>query len=314
MSQAVPSAFAQLLTDLIAGGSPRDSDLALFSDLGRPAVAWLRERWLEIPVETRADILTRATEAAEEDVSLDFRELGRIAIADPIPEIREAAVLSLWETDDRDIAARLVALLERDPAPGVRAAAAANLAGFVALYELGRLPAGEGEHALSAARAAFEDASQPVEVRAAAIEALGPCSRPWVADFIASAYESGERALRISAVRAMGASGLDRWTEYLSDQLYSEDEEFRLEAAVAAGSLGSDDLVPPLGELLNDEDFDVVFAVIESLGEIGGEEASALLGEFREGAPPELIEVVDIALELAARGGLFRRFGDPAGV
>jgi HEAT repeat protein len=110
----------------------------------------------------------------------------------------------------------------------------------------------------------------------------------------------------------MGASGLDRWTEYLADQLYSDDEELRLEAAVAAGTLGSEDLVPPLGELLADEDFDVVYAAIEALGEIGGEEAAEILGDFRQSAPAELIEAVDLALEIAARGGLFRRFGDLA--
>jgi HEAT repeat protein len=117
--------------------------------------------------------------------------------------------------------------------------------------------------------------------------------------------------MRISAVRAMGNSALERWVEYLSDQLNSGDEEFRLEAAVAAGGLGSEDLVPPLGELLADEDFDVVFAAIESLGEIGGEASLELLREYRQSAPPELTEVVDIAIELATTGGLFRRFGEP---
>ena len=312
MPGAAPAALEQLMSDLIAGGSPRDADLALFSDLTRPAASWLREHWLDIPVETRADILARATDAAEDDVTLNFLELGRAALGDPDPEVRERAVLSLWETDDRDVAARLAALLDGDPAPGVRAAAAANLHGFVALHELGRLPGTEGERAIASARRAYRDAGEPVEVRAAALEALGPCSQPWVADLIADAYDSGDRPLRVSAVRAMGASGLDRWTEYLADQLYSDDEELRLEAAVAAGTLGSEDLVPPLGELLADEDFDVVYAAIEALGEIGGEEAAEILGDFRQSAPAELIEAVDLALEIAARGGLFRRFGDLA--
>lgn len=311
MAATVSRALDQLVSDLAAGGTPTDADLALLSDLDRPAADWLRGRWLEIPVAGRADLLTRATELAEDNVELHFVQLGKIGLEDPDAEVRESAVLSLWEADDRAIGACLVEMLLADPAPGVRAAAAVNLRRFVEDAELSRLNGAAGERMVSALRRTFEDPGEPVEVRAAAIEALGPCGQPWVADLIAAAYESEDRGMQISAVRAMGNSALERWVEYLADRLESGDEEFRLEAAVAAGSLGSEDLVPPLGELLADEDFDVVFAAIESLGEIGGEAASELLQDYRQNAPPELTEVVDVALELAATGGLFRRFGEP---
>lgn len=311
MAATVSRALDQLVTDLAAGGSPTDSDLALLSDLDRLAAAWLSSRWLEIPAAARAELLTRATELAEDNVELYFVELGKIGLGDPDPEVREQAVLGLWESEDPSVGSRLVDLLSTDPAPGVRAAAAANLRRFVEAAELGRLAGAQGERTIAALRNAFEDTIEPVEVRAAAVEALGPCGQPWVAGLIAAAYESDDRGMRISAVRAMGNSALERWVEYLADQLESGDDEFRLEATVAAGSLGSEDLVPQLGELLADEDFDVVFAAIESLGEIGGETAHELLQEFRPGAPPELTEAVDIALELAATGGLFRRFGEP---
>jgi HEAT repeat protein len=311
MAATVSRALDHLITDLAAGGSATDSDLALLSDLDRQTAGWLRQRWLEIPVAGRAELLARATELAEDNVELYFVELGKIGLTDPDPEVRENAVLSLWESDDRAVGDHLVELLTADPAPGVRAAAAVNLRRFVEDAELSRLSGQKGQRMVAALRNAFEDLSQPVEVRAAAIEALGPCGQSWVADLIAAAYESEDRAMRISAVRAMGHSALERWVEYLSDQLDSGDEEFRLEAAVAAGSLGSEDLVPSLGDLLADEDFDVVFAAIESLGEIGGEAASELLQDYRQSAPPELTEVVDIAIELAATGGLFRRFGEP---
>ncbi len=310
MAVTVSRALEQLVADLAAGGEPADNDFALFSDLDRSTAEWLRVHWLEIPVESRAGLYSRALDLAEDNVELDFVELGRIGLTDPDAEVRERAILSLWETGDRGIGQGLVDLLESDPAPGVRAAAAINLRRFVEALELGQLPAPEGERAVAVLRRAFEDLAQPVEVRAAAIEALGPCSKPWVGDLISAAYESGERELQISAVRAMGSSALERWVEYISDQLYSGDEEFRLEAAVAAGNLGSEDLVPALGELLADEDFDVVFAAVESLGEIGGEEAVELLKEYRSTAPEELADAIDIALETAGAGGLFRRFGE----
>lgn len=310
MAVTVSRALEQLIADLAAGGQPTDTDLALFSDLDRAGAEWLRGHWLEIPVECVAEIFSRTLELAEDSVELDFVELGRIGLSDPDAEVRERAVLGLWETVDRGIGRRLVDLVESDPAPGVRAAAAINLLRFVEALQLGQLPKTDGERAIAALRRAFEDAAQPVEVRAAAIEALGPCAEPWVGDLIAAAYESGDRELRISAVRAMGSSALERWVEYIADQLYSGDGEFRLEAAVAAGNLGSEDLVPALGELLADEDFDVVFAAVESLGEIGGEEATELLRDYRSNAPDELAEAIDIALEIAGAGGLFRRFGE----
>ncbi len=310
MAVTVSRALEQLIADLAAGGEPTDTDLALFSDLDRAGAEWLRGHWLEVPVECRADIYARTLELAEDNVELDFVELGRIGLSDPDAEVRERAILSLWETGDRAIGRRLVDLLESDPAPGVRAAAAINLLRFVEAFQLGQLPAADGERAVAALRHAFEDVNEPVEVRAAAIEALGPCDEPWVGDLIAAAYESEARELRISAVRAMGSSALERWVEYIADQLYSGDEEFRLEAAVAAGNLGSEDLVPALGELLADEDFDVVFAAVESLGEIGGEEATEILKDFRSTAPDELAGAIDIALETAGEGGLFRRFGE----
>src|SRR3990172_3080607 len=229
MAAPVSRALDQLETDLAAGGTPTDADVALLSDLDSPAAATLRERWLEIPVACRAELLARATELAEDNVELHFVELAKIGLADPDPEVRESAILSLWESDDRAVAARLVELLAADPAPGVRAAAAVNLRRFVEEAELGRGRPTTGDRLVSALRHAFEDASEPVEVRAAAIEALGPCSQPWVADLIASAHESEDRGMRISAVRAMGNSALERWVEYLSDQLNSGDEEFRLE-------------------------------------------------------------------------------------
>lgn len=312
MAATVSRALEQLVTDLAAGGSPRDTDLELFSDLDRQAAAWLRSHWLDMPVATRADIFARALELAEDNVELQFVELGRIGLDDPDAEVRERAILSLWESEDRGIGERLVDLLAHDDAPGVRAAAAINLQRFVEAFELGHLEQHAGQRMVDTLREAFLDVTQPVEVRSAALEALGPCDQPWVADLIATAYESEDRTMRISAVRAMGSSGLDRWGEYLSDQLYSGDDEFRLEAAVAAGNLGSEDLVPPLGELLADEDFDVVFAAVEALGEIGGEEATELLQEFKQSVPAELAEVVDIALDLATVGGLFRRFGEPS--
>jgi HEAT repeat protein len=148
------------------------------------------------------------------------------------------------------------------------------------------------------------------DVRAAAIESLGPNPEEWTADLIGEAYETGDPLLQLAALRAMGYSGDERWEEYVSEQLASGEAEMRFEAVLAAANLGSEELVPALGDLLADEEPEVVLAVVEALGEIGGEEAHDLLLAFREHVPAGMEESLDIAIETAAGGGLFRRFGE----
>lgn len=303
-------ALEQLVDDLASGGLPRDGDYTLLSDMPRELGDWVGERWGRIPVENRVAILERATDLAGLNVELSFTTLGRMALDDPSPEVREAAILTLWESEVRDLPGRLSAMLESDENAGVRAAAAKSLFRFVEDFVLEELDAESGRTVMTALRRAATDFGQPVDVRAAAIEALGPNPESWVADLVGEAYETGDPTLQLSALRAMGYSGLERWEEYVTEQLNSGDPEFRFEAALAAANLGSEELVPALIELLEDEEPEVVLAAVEALGEIGGEEAHEQLLAFRRHVPAGMEESLDIAIETAAGGGLFRRFGE----
>ena len=303
-------ALEQLIDDLASGGLPRDGDYTLLSDLSRDAAAWLAGGWARIPTEGRIAILERATELAEANVELDFTTLGRVGLDDPSAEVREKAVLALWESEGRDLPLRLSALLASDDNAGVRAAAAKGLFRYVEGFALGRLDREAGQQVVAALRAAATNYSEAADVRAAAIEALGPNPDEWTADLIGDAYETGDPALQLAALRAMGYSGQDRWEEYIAEQFLADDPGMRFEAVLAAANLGSEELVPALGDMLADEEPEVVLAVVEALGEIGGEEAHELLLEFREHVPAGMEESLNIAIETAAGGGLFRRFGD----
>lgn len=303
-------ALEQLIDDLASGGLPRDGDYSLLSDLPRDVGDWLRGGWGRIPTEGRISILERATELAEANVELDFTTLGRIALEDPSAEVREKAVLALWESEGRDLPGLLSALLASDENPGVRAAAAKGLFRFVEAFALDRLDRATGARVVETLRKAASDYGEAVDVRAAAIEALGPSPEEWAAEIIGDAYETGDPTLQLAALRAMGYSGQDRWEEYIAEQLVSDNPELRFEAVLAAANLGSEEMIPAVGELLSDEEPEVVLAAVEALGEIGGEEAHELLLEFREHVPAGMEESLDIAIETAAGGGLFRRFGD----
>lgn len=289
------------------GYEPQDSEFGAFSDLGRADVAVVRAGWPKIPVATRAVLIERAAELADEHLDYNFEALARIGLDDPEVEVRERAVTTLWESEDRGIAERLAELAVSDPGPGVRASAALALQNFVESHVMDRVNSETGEKVAAALKRAVEDPD--IGVRASALEAAGPLPEEWVATRILEAYESDEHDLKISAIRAMGSSALDRWVEYIEDQLNDGDLEFRLEATLAAGALGSPLLIEPMGELLSEDDPEVVLAAIVALGEIGGEEAVELLENFKPLAPAELEEAIDGAIELASGGG-FRRFGE----
>ena len=301
-------ALARLLDKLVDGQELQDPEFGAFSDLDRREAEAVKERWPSMAVSTRALLLERAGELADVNLDLNFQAIGRLGLDDPDPEVRERAVTTLWESDDRAIANRLAEILRNDSAPGVRAAAALGLQQFVEAYVMERLDQATGERIAAALRDAVDDPD--VGVRAGALEASGVLAEDWVNTRILDAYESGERELRIAALRAMGDSASERWVEYISDQLYSSETELRLEAALAAGALGADALVEPLAELLSDEDPEIVLGAIEALGEIGGDEATELLKEYAPHAPEGFEEAIENALGLAQDSGLFRRFGE----
>jgi len=298
-----------LLQKLEAGEDAGTAGLAALSYLDRAEAAEVRAAWERIPVRMRRLVLSRTTALADDNVDLGFEELAKIALRDPDQGVRVLAVEALWESDDRNVARELVALLGRDPSDDVRTAAAAGLSPFVTYRELSRFDEKQGDEIVEALRAVAEDEGLPVALRAAAVESLGPRGLPSVGELIETAYYSDDRRLKLAAIRAMGSSADDRWLDFALEHFTSDDPEFRYEGAVACGEIGEDKAVEPLADLLGDDDSDVVLAAVHALGEIGGEEATRYLREFRRRAPEGMEEAVDEAIEAAGilAGDLFKR-------
>jgi HEAT repeat protein len=199
--------------------------------------------------------------------------------------VRLASVRGLWEHERPDLIAPLTHLTKDDD-PGVRAESALALGRFVMLYETGRLRERHFRAAEEALRDVISNREEIDEVRARALEAIGPRDDAWVRQAISEAYESGIRRMKVAAVHAMGRSAEPRWLPLLLRELGNEEPEVRYEAAAALGSLGDEAAVPNLVRALVDSDEEVLSAVITALGEIGGREArQALLELSREGSP-----------------------------
>lgn len=288
-----------LLDTLVAGDEPSVSALVSFSAMDREEAEAVRQAWPGIVPASRRRVIAETTTLAEDNVDLEFTALARIALADADPEVRALAVAALWESEDRVVAEDLTRLLRDDPAGEVRAAAASGLRGFVLAREFGQFDRRQGDDIVNALRSVAVDEVQPPGVRAMAIEALGPCSLPWVRGLIEDAYYSDDRGVHLSAIHAMGASASEEWAEVVIEQLASDDPEIRFAAASASSGIASEEMVEPLAQLLGDEDREVAFAAVRALGEIGGEEALERLKDFRRRAPAEMEEALDEAIESA---------------
>jgi HEAT repeat protein len=303
----MPHASAQdlknIVEDLARGNEPGSEGLVLLSELTRDGADVVRGRWQTMPVATRESLLAETTILAEMDLTLNFHELAKIGLDDPEADVRLAAIAAIWEATDRDTAVRLTHLLHADPEESVREAAAGSLRDFVLLRELDQIDAEVGDRIVDALRAAFEDTGEAINVRAAAIESLGPRTLPWVHTLITDAYYHEDRVLRVAAVRAMADSGNPDWLPYLEEDLQSTDAELRFEAVVAVGEIGPEETVDLVAPLLEDEDRQVVLAAVRALGSIGGDGAIEILEDVvAETDDEELRDEAAAALDIVRFG------------
>ncbi len=276
---------------------PKASQLAKLSYLSETQQEELAHIWPRLPLERRRSVVRMLYHLMEDNLDLNFHSVFLLALEDEDPEVRAVAVRGLWEYEGRDLIPKLLRLLESDPAPVVRAEAALVLGQFVLRFHMGQLRERDFRPIEEALRRVTQDAQEPAEVRARALEAIGPMGElPWVREAIREAFESGHYRLRIAAIHAMGRSADPRWLPILLRELQSEEPECRYEAALACGAIGHVRAVPHLAPLLDDDDMEVRQAAIAALGQIGGPEAKELLLPLRADPSPAIREAVTAAL------------------
>lgn len=254
--------------------------LQRLSNLDSDQAKQLAARWPDIGIRRRRRIIGELQDLAEDNVEFDFSAVFQIGLKDGDSQVRLVSVRGLWEDVSPEMIDRLKELAEGDDDARVRSEAALALGRFVLLYELGKMRERHFERAAESLRKVIEKRDEIEEVRARAIEAMGPHDAAWVRQSITEAYESDRHRMKVSAVHAMGRSAQPRWLALLTRELQSDEPELRYEAATAVGTLGEESAIPDLVRLVVDEDEQVVAAAIGALGEIGGDTAKRALQEL----------------------------------
>ena len=272
--------------------------LSRLSDLSREEAKAVREAWLSIPEETRAELIRRCDTLSEERIDVNFRRALRIALEDPSPVVRQLAIAALWEDESRDLFDRLDVLLREDPSPDVRAEAARGLERYSTQAVSGEMDHEASAHLRETLLGAANGVASPYQVQRRALESLGPFGgEPAVASIIADAYASGDHGLQCSAIYAMGRSLQLRWLPMILAELESDEAELRFEAARAAGAVGAADALPLLLEVAHDDDAEVRHAAINAIGQIGGRGAVRALERLREDAGDADLELIEATIE-----------------
>jgi HEAT repeat protein len=220
-------------------------------------------------------------------------------VRDPDPGVRRLAIANLWENDEAGLIPVLLEILRHDPDHRVRAESARALGKFVYQVEV------DGKHAdlRASLEALLLDSARAgeIEVRVTSLESLGHSSRAEVAPLIEEAYRSDSDRFREAAVLAMGRSGDARWETYVMAEMRSPSPSLRREAARAAGELELRKSVSELVELLQDTHTEVLHASIWALGQIGGKPSEKALRRFLRSRPEEsLAAAAEESLEYLA--------------
>ena len=269
------------------------------SDLADDEAGVVRRAWPLMAATKRLDVVARLVELAEDTVDLDFTAVFAIALRDETAEVRQRAILGLWECEERHLITVFISLLQTDPSEEVRSAAALALGNFAVLAEEGKLLPKDHGRIKEALTAMINDPLQPTDVRRRALEALGALSDDDVLQLIMWAYEHPEDRFRQSAVYTMGRNASSDWLPTILRELESDDPAMRYEAASACGELGEEAAVPHLLPLLEDDDHQVCVAAINALGNIGGSAARRALTNCANSieADETVVEAAQDALE-----------------
>ncbi len=278
---------------------PQAALLGQLSGPSRADISLWQAVWPTVSVERRRWLCRSLAANAEADFAVDYEPLLAAVLGDTDPEVREAAIEGLWESESPGLAAQFVQILRDDPARTVRGAAASALAPFAQLAEMDELP---GDLSLRVARALLDaatDESEDVNVRRRATEAVGFLDTPEVRALIEANIESTEIALQAGALIAMGRSSDPRWESLILAGLGAEDPLLQFAAAQAAGDLGAREAVAYLLPLAEADDMEIRLMAIWALGEIGGRQARRALESLSDAADSdETLVAVEDALAM----------------
>lgn len=292
--------FEEIREALLNTDAPFPASLLyFFSDISRKDLRKLEAVWGDVWTERRRGLLEDMETMAEKNTLLFFDDVAVMCLEDADPVARATAIRLLWQSEDENLAPKLITLLKEDPQAIVRAAAATGLGVFVYLGELEEIKESIYEDILKALISVHLGSDERL-VRRRALEALGYATHPEVSGFIQHAYETNQEEWLQSALFAMGRSYDKRWTKAVMRMFEHPDTDVRYEAVRAAGELELEDARQSLFDMLEAgiDDDDIYFAVIWSLSKIGGRGVrQAIEASLEDTDDPEEIGLLEEALE-----------------
>ena len=246
------------------------SGLMKLSGLSSEEAARFKASWASVPADSKMEIPRKLIELCEDNFELDFSAVFRTFLGDTEEDVRELGVRGLWECEERSMIRPLIGLLDDDPSPKVRAAAATALSRFAAMAEDRKLPASDADRIREALLTVVDSEEEEPTVRRRAIEAVSYFDSPAITEMIREAYSSGDTDLKQSSILAMGQTSNVQWLPTVISELDDERAAIRYEAATACGLLGEESSVPHLMTVIEDDDQEVQQAAVRALGSIGG--------------------------------------------
>lgn len=226
--------------------------------------------WKDLESTRKLHIVNSMVELAEDNAKLDFSYVFRSCLKDTDGEVREKAIVGLWEDEDRNLIPELVKLLKNDHTVSVRSAAATALGKFIELDQGGKLLSKDATTVKEALLYIMKDENANLDVRRRSLEALAPLNTTDIKEYIEWAYTSHDIRLKCSAIYAMGHTGETEWLPFIVEGLNSKNPPVQYESANACGILGEEEPIPHLISLLEEDDLEVQKAAVRALGDIGG--------------------------------------------
>lgn len=305
--------FDKIITALLDNEHPFPPvHLHRFSDISTADLVNLEKSWTQVNPDRRAALLEDLEDLAEADMLVSFDDLSKFALTDPDPRVREVALRLLWESEDVGLVAKMLQMVENDPAEKVRAAAATSLGQYIYQGELEEIPEAVLHRIEEKLLEITTSTSEPKLVRRRALEAMGFSSRPEVKPLILAAYDNNDQEWLVSGLFAMGRSANASWIPSVMEMLDSDNEEVLFEAVRAAGELEAPAARRPLLKLVKSEPegSEIRMAAIWSLSKIGGEKVRDTLEKALDKAEDdEEIEMLEDALENLQFTEGFNKFG-----
>jgi HEAT repeat protein len=282
MSILNPIPFTKIVDALLDENTPFSPRyLHRLSDLDPADTALLAATWPKISLRRREALLEDMDENHLADDLLWYEEVGRVALKDSAPSVRQLAVHILREYELVDLLPTFVQMAEQDLDADVRAASAAALATFIYMGEVEDISPKKLLSVEECLLRLISSEDTPL-VRRRALESLGFSSREEVVGLIQKAYASPEIDWLVTALFTIGRSANPRWNPQVLKMLAHQRPIVRAEAASAAGELEIKKALLILLELLEDVDADVRIASIWALSQVGGEGVRSALENMLE--------------------------------